>query len=208
MPCIRAVPLLQRRAALLGVAVLAAPNRTKARPLDAALLDRALDAAAGLAPLHRLIVTRNGRTLIARRFGGPPLDRPANIKSVSKAVIAALVGVAIDRGVFTGPDQTIAPLLADRLPRNPDPRLHAITIGHLLSMRAGLDRTSGANHGRWVTSPDWVRHVLSRPFVADPGGPVAMTSNPTQRSGGAMGHARDLHRLVDGLLIPSAASAG
>lgn len=39
-------------------------------------------------------------------------------------------------------------------------------------MRAGLDRTSCVNYGRWVTSPDWVRHVLSRPFVADPGGPM------------------------------------
>lgn len=37
---------------------------------------------------------------------------------------------------------------------------------------------------------------------------VVMTSDPTQRSGGAMGRARDLHRLIDGLLIPSAASAG
>ncbi|WP_245557170.1 hypothetical protein [Elioraea tepidiphila] len=39
-------------------------------------------------------------------------------------------------------------------------------------MRAGLDRTSCVNYGRWVISPDWVRHVLSRPFVADPGGPM------------------------------------
>jgi CubicO group peptidase (beta-lactamase class C family) len=169
IPCMRPI---RRRAALLGLAGLAAPQAARARPLDPALLDRALDTAARLDPLHTLIVAHDGRIVIERRFGGPPLGQPANIKSVSKAVIAALVGIAIERGVFTGTDQTIAPLLADRLPRNPDPRLHAVRIDHLLSMRAGLDRTSGVNYGRWVTSPDWVRHVLSRPFVADPGGPM------------------------------------
>ncbi|WP_245557171.1 serine hydrolase [Elioraea tepidiphila] len=124
----------RRRAALVGPAALAVPYATRAQPLEPALLGRALETAAGLTPLHSLIVARDGRILVARRFGGPPLDRRANIKSVSKAVIVALVGIAIDRGVFTGLDQTIAPLLADRLPRNPDPRLHAITIDHLLSI--------------------------------------------------------------------------
>ena len=39
-------------------------------------------------------------------------------------------------------------------------------------MRAGLERTSGPNYGSWVASPDWVRDVLARPFVAEPGGPM------------------------------------
>jgi CubicO group peptidase (beta-lactamase class C family) len=164
--------MLPRRSALLGFVGIATPRAARARGLHPALLDRALDAAAGLDPLHSLVVARDGVIVAERRFGGPPLDHPANVKSVSKAVIAALVGIAIARGVFTGPDQRVAPLLADRLPRNPDPRLFEITIDHLLSMRAGLERTSGVNYGRWVTSPDWVRHVLSRPFVADPGGPM------------------------------------
>ncbi|PKP91195.1 MAG: 6-aminohexanoate hydrolase, partial [Alphaproteobacteria bacterium HGW-Alphaproteobacteria-16] len=28
----------------------------------------------------------------------------------------------------------------------------------------------GPNYGRWVTSPNWVRYALSRPFVDEPGG--------------------------------------
>ncbi|MEX2454962.1 MAG: serine hydrolase, partial [Rhodospirillaceae bacterium] len=85
-------------------------------------------------------------------------------------VVSALVGVAIGRGLLQGPDQTVAPLLRDRMPAGGDPRLSAITIGHLLSMRAGLERTSGRNYGRWVTSADWVRFALARPFVDEPGG--------------------------------------
>ena len=37
-------------------------------------------------------------------------------------------------------------------------------------MQAGLERTSGPFYGRWVTSPDWVRFALARPFVDEPGG--------------------------------------
>jgi CubicO group peptidase (beta-lactamase class C family) len=100
---------------------------------------------------------------------GASLDRPVNVKSVSKSVIAALTGIAIARGVFSGTGQKIAALLPDALPDRPDPRLQAITLDHLLTMRAGLERTSGPNYGGWVQSANWVRNALARPFVAEPG---------------------------------------
>ena len=37
-------------------------------------------------------------------------------------------------------------------------------------MRSGLETTSNRNYGRWVQSGNWVRHVLTRPMVARPGG--------------------------------------
>ena len=37
-------------------------------------------------------------------------------------------------------------------------------------MRAGLERTSGPNYGRWIASRDWVGYIVSRPFVDEPGG--------------------------------------
>jgi CubicO group peptidase (beta-lactamase class C family) len=158
---------------LLGTgASLVAPARAAAQPrgLDPALLDATLARARTLPTLHSLLVARDGTELVAERLRGPGLDRPVNVKSVSKSVIAALVGAAIARGVLEGVDQRIAPVLGDLVPAAADPRIAAITIDHLLTMRAGLERTSGRNYGRWVTSPDWVRHVLTRRFVAEPGG--------------------------------------
>ena len=116
------------------------------------------------------MVARHGEELLAERVRGPGLDTPVNVKSVSKSVIAALVGAAIARGVLDGVEQPVAPVLGGLVPAGADPRLGAITLDHLLTMRAGLERTSGRNYGRWVTSPNWVRHVLTRPFVAEPGG--------------------------------------
>jgi CubicO group peptidase (beta-lactamase class C family) len=64
------------------------------------------------------------------------------------------------------------PLLAKEAPAEPDARLRRVTIGNLLSMQSGLERTSGENYGRWVSSRDWIRYALSRPFVEEPGGPM------------------------------------
>jgi CubicO group peptidase (beta-lactamase class C family) len=133
-------------------------------------LEAAVAEAAALPRLRTLIIAQRGTLLFERAFRGPPPDRQVNVKSISKSVISALVGIAIDRDVLRGVDQPIAPVLRDRLPKNPDPRLSEITIEDLLTMRAGLERTSGANYGRWVSSRDWVRFALARPFVDEPGG--------------------------------------
>ncbi|MFN4295629.1 MAG: serine hydrolase domain-containing protein [Brevundimonas sp.] len=144
--------------------------RPDTRGLDAAMVERALVEARGLDRLHAVIIARDGEVLVEERLRGPGLDTPVNIKSASKSVLSALTGIAIERGVLEGVDQPVAPVLAADLPASPDPRLSDLTVGHLLSMRAGLGRTSGDQYGRWVTSPNWVRHALARPFEDEPGG--------------------------------------
>ncbi len=138
--------------------------------LDAAGLQRSLAEAETLPRLHSLIVARDGQIVAERVFRGPSLDTPVNIKSASKSVLTALAGVAIGEGLIEGPDQPISDFLSDRFPPDPDPRLTTVTVGHLLSMQAGLGSTSGGNYGAWVSSPNWVRYALTQPFEAEPGG--------------------------------------
>jgi len=168
----RISPALSRRRLLAGAgALLAAPALLSGRPAAAErLLEATLRRAADLPQLHGLLLARDGDLLVERHFRGPRLDRPVNVKSLSKTVLSALVGAAIDRGLLQGPEQRAVPLLASRVPAGADPRIGEITLGNLLSMQAGLERTSGANYGRWVASRDWVAHVLSQPFVDEPGG--------------------------------------
>jgi CubicO group peptidase (beta-lactamase class C family) len=157
------------------------PDSWAASPADAdsTILAPAIARAQGMTRLNSLIVSRDGEIFAEKAFRGPGLDVPVNVKSVSKSVISALVGVAIDRGVLEGPGQAIAGLLPDEMPRAPDPRFRKITLDHLLSMRSGLDRTSGRNYGRWVQSRDWVRHVLSRDFADEPGGRMLYSTGNT-----------------------------
>ena len=153
------------------------------RAADTSHLERPLAAvverAEALEPLKTLIVARQGDILVDEGFRGHSTERPTNIKSASKTIISALVGIAIDKGLLAGSDQKIAPLLADKLPEAPDPRLHDVTIGNLLSMQAGLGRTSGPNYGRWVATSDWVRTALAQPFADEPGGGMLYSTGNT-----------------------------
>jgi CubicO group peptidase (beta-lactamase class C family) len=159
--------------ALAGLLVVAAGAAHAQTPLlfDRAILAETVAEAGKLPRLRALIVARNGRPVVERVFRGPSLDSPVNIKSASKSIIGALVGIAIDRGVLADVSQPIVPLLRARAPAGLDARVGAITLDHLLSMRAGLERTSGRdNYGRWVKSANWVNFALTRPFVDEPGG--------------------------------------
>lgn len=132
-----------------------------------------------LSTLKTIHIAHQGNVIWAEAYNGASLTASTNIKSASKTLVATLVGMAIDKGVLEGVDQPIAPLLQDQLPDNPDSRLNDITIGHLLSMQAGLERTSGRNYGAWVVSDNWVRNALARPFVEEPGGDMQYSTGST-----------------------------
>lgn len=144
-----------------------------------ARLGTILDEAEAIEPLHTMVVAHRGVVVAERGYRGHSPANPANIKSASKSIISALVGIAIDKGVLEGTEQKIAPLLEADLPADPDPRLQEVTIGHLLSMQAGLGRTSGPNYGRWVASSNWVRAALAMPFDDEPGGAMLYSTGST-----------------------------
>ncbi|MBI4886774.1 MAG: serine hydrolase [Acidobacteria bacterium] len=158
----------RRLIAALAVLSLAWPAASRAQD-PGAWNPPGLDAAARRLPrLHSLLVSRGGELVFERYFHGASRDRAANIKSASKSVISALVGIAIDRRLIQGVTAPIATYFPE-LARDPDPRKRAITVEHLLTMRPGLEGTSNRNYGAWVTSGNWVRHALARPMFAAPG---------------------------------------
>ncbi|MDB6454867.1 serine hydrolase domain-containing protein [Falsirhodobacter sp. 20TX0035] len=124
--------------------------------------------AAGMNQLNSLIVARDGQVLLEEAFRGPPTRQPVNVKSVSKTLVAAATGAAIGRGLLTL-DTTLAEVIPDLIPSSADPRTGGITVEDLVTMQAGLQRTSGPNYGAWVSSRNWLSFALSRPFEAEPG---------------------------------------
>ncbi|WP_299648927.1 serine hydrolase [uncultured Jannaschia sp.] len=181
---------MKRRAALTLIgAAMAAPSVLRAQGFDAVR-----DAAARYGQLHSLIVYRDGEERIAEAFRGPGLDQITNVKSASKTILSLLVGIAVDRGTLTTDDRLL-PLLG-RGPTN-DAR-DDITIGDLLSLRAGLGSTSGPNYGAWVSSGNWVRFALDRPLEGEPGGRFIYSTGTTHLLGVALSRAagRDLLGLA------------
>jgi CubicO group peptidase (beta-lactamase class C family) len=132
------------------------------------VLDEAARVAAEMPRLHSLLVSWRGDLLLERYYNGARATRPANIKSASKSVISALVGIAIDRKILAGVRQPIGPFFPE-LSAPSEAGKRAITLEDLLTMRAGLEGTSNRNYGAWVRSANWVRFVLSRELLEPPG---------------------------------------
>jgi len=163
----------------MQTAVVDTPARPPTHGLDSLLLADASVRAAALPRLYSLLVARHGELLSEQYYHGRTARSQANLKSASKSIISALVGIAIADGRLAGLDQRIAPFFRDDLPSEPDPRLEQITIEDLLSMRAGLESTSMRNYGQWVTSRNWVRYALRQPFVDEPGGRMLYSTGDT-----------------------------
>ena len=123
--------------------------------------------AADVPRLHSLLVSHRGTLVLERYLNGRRATEHANVKSVSKSVISTLIGIAIEQKHIPSVREPIGTFFPEHLRAQTAKR--AITIEDLLSMRSGLESTSGRNYGAWVTSKNWVRHVLTRELETAPG---------------------------------------
>lgn len=156
---------MKRRAFIAGgTAVLASPLVAQADVWAAVA-----DAARTLNQCHAVVIRQSGQTVLSRVFRGPGIARAVPIKSVSKTIVAALTGVALDRAEISSIDARLGDVAPRLIPQGADAGVADITIENLITMQAGLERTSGKNYGGWVSSSNWVANALSRPFVAKPG---------------------------------------
>ena len=159
--------MYRRLACLLTLGVCAVS--AAAQPNSAAFAPDTVRAAAGQLPrLHSLLVSRRGKLEFEYYAKGSGPSRATNVKSVSKSIISALVGIAIDRRILQSVDQPIARFFP-ALRTDRDLRKARITIENLLAMQSGLESTSFNNYGAWVRSRNWVSYVLNQPLVSEPG---------------------------------------
>jgi CubicO group peptidase (beta-lactamase class C family) len=184
---------VSRRSLLLsaGAVLVAGPAVAQTRPQRRPPSPWAgsADRARGLDQLHALVIAYEGEVVLAEAFRGPAVDRAVNVKSVSKSVVAALTGAAIDRGELTGLGETLGEVIPDLIPASADPRVAGITLGDLVTLRAGLERTSGSGYGEWVSSPNWVAYALDRRFVAQPGSRMLYSTGSMHVLGAALARA-------------------
>lgn len=132
---------LSRRALVGGgiaVAGCASPALAWARPDFAPVLDLAMtEKSTGV------LVSRAGAVVAERYAPGWGPDRPREVASVAKSIVAVLIAMAVEDGAFTGLDQPAA----DFIPEWRADGRAAITLRHLMSMTSGLDDTGLALRG-------------------------------------------------------------
>src|SRR5260370_10557916 len=121
--------------------------------------------------LHSLLAIRNGCLVLEAYW--PPLHREQEqyLKSATKAVLSALIGIAIHDGRLRE-DDFVASCFPEHVAVDADPRKRRIRIKHLLTMSSGIfwPQTRSVNASDEMgRSSDWVRFILDRPMAAEPG---------------------------------------
>ena len=124
--------------------------------------------------LHSLLVWRRGRLVAEEYFYEYDSQRSHQMRSATKSVVSALVGIAIDRGLLASDTERVTPLLPYDAYANPDARKASLTLRDLLTMRSGLacddwNGDSPGNESKMYQSADWPKFVLDLPMIADPG---------------------------------------
>jgi len=143
----------------------------EAEGMDAGRLARLDDLIAGKHPEVRgLVIVRRGRIVFERHYGGDTPTTVYNVKSVSKSILSALVGIARSGGMLQDLDLPLADYFPEHFGQGTDPRKKKITVRHLLTMAAGLEWDElGPGVERWFHSKDLVKATLDAKLVSEPG---------------------------------------
>ena len=118
--------------------------------------------------LNSVLIVRHGYLVTEAYFPPYRAGTKHDVYSITKAVISALVGIALQQGSLRDLDQKALDFFAGRTVAENDARKQAITLGHLLTMTSGL-HWSGDDDQKLFSGGDLVQLTLDRPMVAEPG---------------------------------------
>lgn len=176
--------MISRRSLSLALlAGLAAPHVGRAA---AQAVDDLRNAIGDMDQLHSLQVQRGDAVVLAEAPRGNGLDRVANIKSCAKSIVALLLGTAIERGEIADIRASLRSVAPGLIPPDATEGVADITIEDLVTLRAGLEGTSGPNYGSWISSRNWVAHALRRPMAGRPGERMIYSTGTTHVLGAAL----------------------
>lgn len=139
--------------------------------IDSDALEEAYSAANQISGLKSLLVSRNGVLVSEEYFTEMGADDLFETRSVTKSIISALIGIAIDEGFLESTDQTLNEFLSP-LGYTLEGEKSEITIEHLLTMSAGFEWnefTDNYSYGDWIRADDQIEYCIEGDLVNSPG---------------------------------------
>lgn len=133
--------------------------------------------AAQLETLFGLLVIKHDQLIAEKYFHGAAIDRAHDRMSVTKSVVSALVGLALEQGCLESLDQRMVAFFPEYESMLDDPRKRDITIRQLLQMRGGYIWEGRASPYLSVLEDwHWVWHIADFPLTSDPGSAFAYSN--------------------------------
>lgn len=126
---------------------------------------------------HAVLVSKNGRLIYEKYFDGYTENIPHDMRSASKSISSAIVGIALDKALFKSVNQSIFDFLAHKYQVQKDSLKSKITIQSLLTMSSGLDAIdygsnanpkSPATEENFQRTKDWISSIFSAAMINQP----------------------------------------
>ena len=115
------------------------------------------------------LLIRNRQIVYEEYYNGSSITDSNNVASVSKSILSALIGIAMNQGLIISAEDTIATYLPDYFEGVTDPQKLNLTIRDLLTMSHGLAWTENVSDRALNRSENWIRDILELPVVDEPG---------------------------------------
>jgi CubicO group peptidase (beta-lactamase class C family) len=120
--------------------------------------------------LKSLIIVKDGTAIVEEYMNGGREELCLDLKSASKSILSALVGVALQENYLKSIDQKVMDFFPEYATNDLDSRIFDLTIKHLLTMKAGFNSKESVKAYRLLNeSSDWIRAILHLPFKSNPG---------------------------------------
>jgi CubicO group peptidase (beta-lactamase class C family) len=136
---------------------------------------QALEAQLRSAPnVRAFLMERRGTPFAWYRQDTTPTTR-LNVASVTKSVLALLVGIAIGQGAIASVDEPLSAFFPEHAQGPNAAALQRVTLRHLLTLSPGFDRrgldtnTDYPDFVQRLFAPGLLTHALGRPLVEEPG---------------------------------------
>lgn len=126
---------------------------------------------------HSVLISRNDKLIYEKYFEGYNENVPHDMRSASKSISSAIVGIAKDKALFKSVEQSIFDFLPEKYQAQKDSLKAKINIQSLLTMSSGLDAIdyginanpkSPAVEDSYQKSKDWIEAILSAKMINSP----------------------------------------
>lgn len=104
-------------------------------------------------------ILKNGEKVYEEYFNGFSPEDTVHIMSVTKSIISALIGIAIDKGYIKSPDQKVLDFFPDYTVKRGEKTIQNVTIKNMLTMTAPYKYKSEP-FSKVYGSDDWTKAAL------------------------------------------------
>ena len=111
--------------------------------------------------INGMVVLRKGNIVFEKYYNGHNSDDTFHVASVTKSIISALIGIAIDKGYIKNIDQKVLDFFPEYAPDPAEIQKQAITLRHLLTMTAPYPfKNWNEPLERLCRQNNWIKYTL------------------------------------------------